>query len=253
MTLLQIGAGGGANGPAGAAERGGRLVYRNDAGEELVNECDDHLLRGSILITSVDKLLNWSRRASVWPLTFGLACCAIEMMAVGASKYDLDRFGSGPFRATPRQADLMIVAGTVSHKMAPRVKRLYDQMPEPKYVIAMGACTVGGGPYAKLGYHVVKGVDLIIPVDVHVPGCPPRPEALLEGLFRIQEIARKKEHTLAGDRTRDCVKPKVYRPGDDQIPHFPRHVELPNIMERRKTPEQLAAEKPAPGARKAHG
>jgi NADH-quinone oxidoreductase subunit B len=191
-------------------------------------------------------------------MTFGLACCAIEMMAVGASKYDLDRFGSGPFRATPRQADLMIVAGTVNHKMAPRVKRLYDQMPEPKYVIAMGACTVGGGPYAKFGYHVVKGVDLIIPVDVHVPGCPPRPEALLEGIFRIQEIARVKERMTDVDRRH--VKPEVYRPVPGkpetfaQKPHFPRDVELPNIQERRKTAEQLAAEKPAPGAKKAaHG
>jgi NADH-quinone oxidoreductase subunit B len=246
MSLLQIN-------PLPMAE-GPRQVYRNTAGDELVNEVDDPLLRNSIFITSADALLNWARKSSVWPMTFGLACCAIEMMAVGASKYDLDRFGSGPFRATPRQADLMIVAGTVSHKMAPRVKRLYDQMPEPKYVIAMGACTVGGGPYSKFGYHVLKGVDLLIPVDVHVPGCPPRPEALLEGIFRIYEIAQKKERTLAGDRTREGVKPAIYRPGDAQTPHFPRGVELPNIMERRKTPEQLAAEKPAPGARKAgHG
>jgi NADH-quinone oxidoreductase subunit B len=246
MSLLQI--------SGSLPTSGGGQVYRNDAGEELVNQVDDPLLRSSILITSLDKFLNWARRCSVWPMTFGLACCAIEMMAVGASKYDLDRFGSGPFRATPRQADLMIVAGTVSHKMGPRVKRLYDQMPEPKYVLAMGACTVGGGPYSKWGYHVVKGVDLILPVDVHVPGCPPRPEALLEGIFKIQEIARKKEHTLAGDRTREALKPKIYRPGDEQVGHFPAAVELPNIMERRKTEEQIAFEKPAPGARKpAHG
>jgi NADH-quinone oxidoreductase subunit B len=138
-------------------------------------------------------------------MTFGLACCAIEMMAAGASKYDLDRFGSGPFRATPRQADLMIVAGTVTYKMAPRVRRLYDQMPEPKYVIAMGACVCRGGPYHLYGYHVVKGVDLIVPVDVYVPGCPPRPEALLESVFRIQEKI-KREKTFSGDRDRTAVK-----------------------------------------------
>ncbi|MFM7041371.1 MAG: NADH-quinone oxidoreductase subunit B, partial [Planctomycetaceae bacterium] len=134
-----------------------------------------------------------------WPMTFGLACCAIEMMAAGASRYDLDRFGAGAFRATPRQADLMIVAGTVTYKMASRVRRLYNLMPDPKYVIAMGACTTGGGPYFKWGYHVVKGVDLVVPVDVYVPGCPPRPESLLEGLMRIQDkilgqrIAKRKD------------------------------------------------------------
>ena len=130
------------------------------------------------------------RQSSMWPMTFGLACCAIEMMAAGASRYDMDRFGAGAFRATPRQADLMIVAGTVTYKMASRVRRLYNQMPDPKFVIAMGACTVGGGPYFKYGYNVVKGVDLVVPVDVYVPGCPPRPEALLEGLMRIQDKIR---------------------------------------------------------------
>jgi NADH-quinone oxidoreductase subunit B len=126
----------------------------------------------------------------MWPMTFGLACCAIEMMAVGASRYDIDRFGAGAFRATPRQADLMIVAGTVNMKMASRVRRLYNQMPDPKFVIAMGACTCGGGPYYKYGYNVVKGVDLVVPVDVYIPGCPPRPEALLEGLMRVQDKVR---------------------------------------------------------------
>ncbi|OPZ18658.1 MAG: NADH-quinone oxidoreductase subunit 6 [candidate division BRC1 bacterium ADurb.BinA364] len=134
----------------------------------------------------VDLALNYSRRSSVWPVTFGIACCAIEMMAAGAAKYDIDRFGAGAFRPTPRQGDLMIVAGTVTYKMAPRLRRLYDQMPEPKYVFAMGACTIGGGPYAKHGYHVVKGVDKIVPVDVYIPGCPPRPEALLDGLMKLQ-------------------------------------------------------------------
>ncbi len=141
----------------------------------------------NVVVTSVDWALNWARQGSIWPMTFGLACCAIEMMATGMSRFDLDRFGAGAFRATPRQSDLMIVAGTVTCKMAERIRRLFNQMPDPKYVLAMGACTIGGGPYAKFGYHVVKGVDLIVPVDVYVPGCPPRPEALLEGLMRIQD------------------------------------------------------------------
>ena len=142
------------------------------------------------MVTTVEQGINWARESSIWPMTFGLACCAIEMMASGASRYDMDRFGAGAFRATPRQADLMIVAGTVTYKMASRVRRLYNMMPDPKFVIAMGACTVGGGPYFKWGYHVVKGVDLVVPVDVYVPGCPPRPEALLEGLMRIQDKIR---------------------------------------------------------------
>ena len=140
----------------------------------------------NVITTTVEQAINWARQSSVWPLTFGLACCAIEMMAAGASRYDMDRFGAGAFRATPRQADLMVVAGTVTYKMASRVRRLYNMMPDPKFVIAMGACTVGGGPYFKYGYHVVKGVDLVVPVDVYVPGCPPRPETLIEGIMAIQ-------------------------------------------------------------------
>ncbi len=145
----------------------------------------------NLVITSLDWALNWAKSNSLWPMTFGLACCAIEMMATGAARFDIDRFGAGAFRATPRQSDLMIVAGTVTYKMTSRIRRLYNQMPEPKYVIAMGACTIGGGPYFKYGYHVVKGVDLIVPVDVYVPGCPPRPEALLEGLMRLQDKIRQ--------------------------------------------------------------
>ncbi len=133
-----------------------------------------------------DLAVNWGRSSSIWPMTFGIACCAIEMMAVGAATFDMDRFGAGAFRATPRQADLMIVAGTVNAKMAHVVRRLYDQMPDPKYVMAMGACTVGGGPYWKHGYNVVKGIDRFVPVDVHVPGCPPRPEAIIEGVRFLQ-------------------------------------------------------------------
>ena len=150
--------------------------------------------------TTLEAAVNWARQGSLWPMTFGLACCAIEMMATGAGRYDIDRFGAGAFRATPRQADLMIVAGTVNFKMADRVRRLYNQMPEPKFVIAMGACTCGGGPYYKYGYNVVKGVDLIVPVDVYVPGCPPRPEALLEGLMRIQDKIRSMHEYTKGQQ-----------------------------------------------------
>jgi NADH-quinone oxidoreductase subunit B len=141
----------------------------------------------NVVLTTVEQAINWSRRSSIWPMTFGVACCAIEMMAVGGGRFDLDRFGAGAFRATPRQADLMIVAGTITFKMASRLRRLYEQMPDPKYVIAMGACTIGGGPYCNHGYHVVKGVDLIVPVDVYIPGCPPRPESLIEGILRLQD------------------------------------------------------------------
>ncbi len=144
----------------------------------------------NVLVTSVESFLNWARLSSLWQMQFGLACCAIEMMAASASHYDFDRFGVIP-RATPRQSDLIIIAGTVTLKMAERIKRLYDQMSEPRYVISMGSCSNCGGPYWEHGYHVLKGVDRIIPVDIYVPGCPPRPEALMEGLINLQEKIRK--------------------------------------------------------------
>ena len=143
-------------------------------------------LNGQVTLTTLDKIYNWGRRNSVWPMMFGLACCAIEMICVAASRYDFSRFGMEVMRASPRQADLMIVSGTVTKKMIPQIVRLFNQMPEPKYVMAMGACASGGGPF-KEGYNVVSGVDKFVPVDVYVPGCPPTPQALLNGLIKLQE------------------------------------------------------------------
>jgi NADH-quinone oxidoreductase subunit B len=171
----------------------------------------------NVLTTTLEQGIAWARESSMWPMTFGLACCAIEMMASGAPRYDIDRFGAGAFRATPRQADLMIVAGTVNFKMASRVRRLYNQMPDPKFVIAMGACTCGGGPYYKYGYNVVKGVDLVVPVDVYVPGCPPRPEALLEGLMRIQDKVRGMRYLTKG-KNEHVESPIPSRTGYVQLP-----------------------------------
>ena len=144
---------------------------------------------GQVAITSLDRIYNWGRSASVWPMMFGLACCAIEMICAAASRYDLARFGMEIMRPSPRQSDLMIVSGTVTKKMIPTIVRLYNQMPEPKYVLAMGACASGGGPF-KEGYNVVSGVDRFVPVDVYVPGCPPTPQALLNGLMKVQEKIR---------------------------------------------------------------
>ena len=138
-----------------------------------------------VLIGCLDDLINWGRNNSLWPLTFATSCCGIEFMAVGAARYDFARFGFEVARASPRQADMIMVAGTITHKMAPVLKRLYDQMADPKYVIAVGGCAISGGPFKK-SYHVLNGVDKILPVDVYIPGCPPRPEALLYGMMQLQ-------------------------------------------------------------------
>lgn len=140
---------------------------------------------GWIAVTSTEKLFNWARKSSIWPVTFGLACCAIEMMATFASRFDVERFGMVTW-ASPRHSDLMIVSGTVTIKMAPMLERIYEQMPDPKWVISMGSCANSGGPF-RFGYHVVKGVDRVVPVDVYVPGCPPTPESLMYGILKLQE------------------------------------------------------------------
>jgi NADH-quinone oxidoreductase subunit B len=171
-----------------------------------------------VFTTTLEEVYNWGRKSSVWPLTFGLACCAIEMIATTMARYDLARFGAEVFRPSPRQADLIIVSGTVTKKMAPQVVRLYNQMPEPKYVIAMGACAISGGPFRD-GYNVLKGIDRYIPVDVHIPGCPPRPEALIHGFIELQRRiveqqltgVRRPPHTVAGS------------PSEFNVPEFGEH------------------------------
>lgn len=153
----------------------------NSSGYEIPPE-----MKGQVAITTLDKIYNWGRRSSIWPMMFGLACCAIEMICTAASRYDFSRFGMEVMRPSPRQSDLMIVSGTVTKKMIPTIVRLYNQMPEPKYVVAMGACASGGGPF-KEGYNVVSGVDNYVPVDVYIPGCPPTPQALINGLITLQK------------------------------------------------------------------
>ena len=182
--------------------------------ERLRNE----LNRQGVVTTTLQEVYNWGRKNSVWPLQFGLACCAIEMIATTMARFDLARFGAEIFRPSPRQADLMIVSGTVTKKMAPQVVRLYNQMPEPKYVIAMGACAISGGPF-KQGYNVLKGIDRFIPVDIYIPGCPPRPEALLNGLIALQK-------QIQAERTTGPGAAKQFRPEEPSefpVPAFGAH------------------------------
>lgn len=186
----------------------------------------DELKKQGVFTTSLEELSNWGRKNSLWPLQFGLACCAIEMIAASMARFDISRFGAEVFRPSPRQADLMIVAGTVTKKMAPQVVRLYNQMPEPKYVIAMGACAISGGPF-KQGYNVLKGIDRYIPVDVHIPGCPPRPEALLHALMTLQK--KIEGQSLTGENRPRHLDPNA--PSEFPIPEFGEHDLVPSKNE----------------------
>ena len=189
-----------------------------------------------VAVTTLDRLYNWGRRSSVWPLMFGLACCAIEMIAAQASRYDMARFGMEVMRPTPRQADLMLVSGTVTKKMVPLIVRLFNQMPEPKYVVAMGACASGGGPF-KEGYNVVAGIDKFLPVDVYIPGCPPTPQALIAGLIKLQEKIDKESLKTV----------RWYQKGRDSV-EIPVPVLGPDLIDPRRAAEirAAAAAKPQP-------
>ena len=197
------------------------------------------LQKAGIFVTSLESLYNWGRKNSIWPLGFGIACCAIEMIATAAARFDLSRFGAEVFRPSPRQADLMIVAGTVTKKMAPQVVRLYNQMPEPKYVIAMGACAISGGPF-KEGYNVLKGVDRYIPVDIHIPGCPPRPEALLHGLMELQKKIESQRTLGSTERQNN----PAYTAGEREavIPEFGPHDLIPPYNDKVWQPPQITRE-----------
>jgi NADH-quinone oxidoreductase subunit B len=170
-------------------------------------------LPSGVLLTTVEKLVNWTRKSSFWPATFGLACCAIEMMATGGARYDLARFGMEVFRASPRQADLMIVAGRVSQKMAPVLRQIYDQMPEPKWVLSMGVCASSGGMFNN--YAIVQGVDHVVPVDMYLPGCPPRPEMLMDAILKLHD---KVMHEPLGDRRRRAIEAEAAKSGPVAVP-----------------------------------
>ncbi len=191
-------------------------------------------MKNVVAITTLDRIYNWGRRSSVWPMMFGLACCAIEMIAAQAARYDMARFGMEVMRPTPRQSDLMLVSGTVTKKMVPAIVRLYNQMPEPKYVVAMGACASGGGPF-KEGYNVVSGIDKFLPVDVYIPGCPPTPQALIAGLIKLQEKIDKQS----------IRQVRWYRRGPDSV-EVPVPVLGPDLIDLRRKAEikRIAAQVP---------
>ena len=199
----------------------------NSPGYDIPDELDN-----VVKITTLDRLYNWGRRSSVWPMMFGLACCAIEMIAAQASRYDMARFGMEVMRPTPRQSDLMLVSGTVTKKMVPLIVRLYNQMPEPKYVVAMGACASGGGPF-KEGYNVVAGIDKFLPVDVYIPGCPPTPQALIHGMIKLQEKIDKQS----------IKQVRWYRKGPDSV-EIPVPFLGPDLIDVRRNAEikKIAAE-----------
>jgi NADH-quinone oxidoreductase subunit B len=192
----------------------------NSPGYDIPDELND-----VVKITTLDRIYNWGRRSSVWPMMFGLACCAIEMIAAQASRYDMARFGMEVMRPTPRQSDMMLVSGTVTKKMVPLIVRLYNQMPEPKYVVAMGACASGGGPF-KEGYNVVAGIDKFLPVDVYIPGCPPTPQALIHGMIKLQEKIDKQS----------IRKVRWYQKGPDSV-EIPVPVLGPDLIDLRRTAE----------------
>ena len=202
-----------------------------DGAEEIKNDPRvPEELKNNVFIATLDKIYNWGRKRSMWPMLFGLACCAIEMICTAAAKYDLARFGWELMRPSPRQADLMIVSGTVTKKMVPQIVRLFNQMPQPRYVIAMGACATGGGPI-KEGYNVVSGIDKFIPVDVYIPGCPPRPEALMHGFIKLQEMIEKQSvRTVAW-----------YRPGEDDV--VPQPLLGPDLVNMKRAVEIAARTK----------
>jgi NADH-quinone oxidoreductase subunit B len=194
-------------------------------------------IQNAVSITTIDRLYNWGRRWSVWPLMFGLACCAIEMIAAQASRYDMARFGMEVMRPTPRQADMMLVSGTVTKKMLPSIIRLYNQMPEPKYVVAMGACASSGGPF-KEGYNVVAGIDKFLPVDVYIPGCPPTPQALIAGLMKLQEKIDKQS----------IKKVRWYEKGKTDPNYVPMPILGPDLIDVRRSKEFEAAAAKKEGA-----